>query len=150
MNWKKLLCAGLSGALLTGALAGCGTTDSQPSATPAADDIAYQATGLPRDTVLFTVDGREVTTDQYLYWLLTSISTAKNAGYLADDSAWEEEIEGTPPPTTSSRMPRISASCTPRWPTTPKRRGPPSPRSSGPRPRSSWSRWAVCMRCTTA
>lgn len=96
MNWKKLLCAGLSGALLTGALAGCSTTDSQPSATPAADDIAYQATGLPRDTVLFTVDGRDVTADQYLYWLLTSISTAKNAGYLADDTAWEEEIEGTP------------------------------------------------------
>ena len=94
MNWKKLLCAGLSGALLTGAMAGCGAAEPQP--TPAADDIAYQATGLSRDTVLFTVDGREVTADQYLYWLLTSISTAKSAGYLADDEAWEEEIEGQP------------------------------------------------------
>ena len=94
MNWKKLLCAGLSGALLAGAMAGCSTAEPQP--TPAADDIAYQATGLSRDTVLFTVDGREVTADQYLYWLLTSISTAKSAGYLADDEAWEEEIEGQP------------------------------------------------------
>ena len=96
MNWKKTLCAGLSGALLLGAMAGCGTSDAQPTATPAADDVAYQAIGLPRDTVLFTVDGRDVTADQYLYWLLTSISTAKNAGYLADDDAWEEEIEGQP------------------------------------------------------
>lgn len=94
MNWKKLLCAGLSGALLAGAMAGCGAAEPQP--TPAAYDIAYQATGLSRDTVLFTVDGREVTADQYLYWLLTSISTAKSAGYLADDEAWEEEIEGQP------------------------------------------------------
>lgn len=94
MNWKKLLCAGLSGALLTGAMAGCSTADPQP--TPAADDIAYQATGISRDTVLFTVDGRDVTADQYLYWLLTSISEAKNAGYLADDEAWEETIEDQP------------------------------------------------------
>ena len=57
MNWKKLLCAGLSGALLAGAMAGCGAAEPQP--TPAADDIAYQATGLSRDTVLFTVDGPE-------------------------------------------------------------------------------------------
>ena len=94
MNWKKLLCAGLSGALLTGAMAGCSTADPQP--TPAADDIAYQATGISRDTVLFTVDGRDVTADQYLYWLLTSISEAKKAGYLADDEAWEETIEDQP------------------------------------------------------
>ena len=94
MNWKKLLCAGLSGALLIGAMAGCSTADPQP--TPAADDIAYQATGLARDTVLFTVDGRDVTADQYLYWLLTSISEAKSAGYLADDEAWEDTIEDQP------------------------------------------------------
>ena len=94
MNWKKLLCAGLSGALLIGAMAGCSTADPQP--TPAADDIAYQATGLARDTVLFTVDGRDVTADQYLYWLLTSISEAKSAGYLADDEDWEETIEDQP------------------------------------------------------
>lgn len=93
MNWKKILCAGLSGALLLGA-AGC--SNAEPTPTPAADDIAYQAAGIPRDTVLFTVDGREVTADQYLYWLLTSISEAKNAGYLADDAAWEEEIDGQP------------------------------------------------------
>ena len=94
MKWNKLLCAGLSGALLAGALTGCAA--GEPTPTPAADDIAYQATGIPRDTVLFRVNGRDVVADQYLYWLLTSISTAKNMGYLADDEAWEEEIDGTP------------------------------------------------------
>ena len=101
MKWNRLLCAGLSGALLLGALTGCSNgnpapAETTPAATPAADDIAYQATGLTRDTVLFTVDGRDVTADQYLYWLLTSISTAKSMGYLADDEAWEETIEDAP------------------------------------------------------
>ncbi len=94
MNWKKLLCAGLAGALLTGALAGCTTTE--PAPTPDPGDIAYQAAGITRDTVLFTVDGTEVTADEYLFWLLNSISTAKTAGYLSDDAAWEEELEGAP------------------------------------------------------
>lgn len=98
MNWKKLLCAGLSGALLLGALAGCSDkpADPTPAGTPAADDVAYQAAGITRDTVLFTADGENVVADEYLYWLLNSIAIAKNSGYLADDSAWEEEIEGTP------------------------------------------------------
>ena len=98
MNWKKLLCAGLSGALLLGALTGCSDkpADPTPAGTPAADDVAYQAAGITRDTVLFTADGENVVADEYLYWLLNSIAIAKNSGYLADDTAWEEEIEGTP------------------------------------------------------
>ncbi|MEQ2456688.1 peptidylprolyl isomerase [Flavonifractor hominis] len=93
MKLKKLLCAGLSGALLVGALAGCGT--QEPQSTPAPDDVAYQAAGITRDTVLFSVDGTDVTADEYLFWLLSSISTAKQDGYLSDDTAWEEEIDGT-------------------------------------------------------
>ena len=93
---KKLpaLCA--AGALLLGLLAGCAGGDPTPTATPAADDIAYQAAGITRDTVLFTVDGTDVTADEYLFWLLSSVTTAKQLGYLADDEAWEEEIEGVP------------------------------------------------------
>lgn len=94
MKLKKLLCAGLSGALLVGALAGCGT--QEPKSTPAPDDIAYQAAGITRDTVLFSVDGTDVTADEYLFWLLSSVATAKQDGYLGDDTAWEEEIDGTP------------------------------------------------------
>ena len=98
MNWKKLLCAGLSGALLLGALTGCSDkpADPTPAGTPAADDVAYQTAGITRDTVLFTADGEEAVADEYLYWLLNAIAVAKNSGYLSDDTAWEEEIEGTP------------------------------------------------------
>lgn len=98
MNWNKLLCVGLSGALLLGALAGCSDqpADATPAGTPAADDIAYQTAGITRDTVLFTADGENVVADEYLYWLLNAIAQAKNSGYLADDTAWEEEIDGTP------------------------------------------------------
>ena len=87
MNWKRSLCAGLAAALLAGALAGCtAPSDVQPTpqSTPAADDIAYQAVGITRDTVLFTADGAQVTADDYLYWLLNAIAMAKNSGYLAD------------------------------------------------------------------
>lgn len=98
MNWKQLLCAGLSGALLLGGLAGCSDqpADPTPAGTPAADDIAYQTAGITRDTVLYTADGEDVVADEYLYWLLNAVAQAKNSGYLADDTAWEEEIDGTP------------------------------------------------------
>lgn len=97
MNWKKLLCAGLSGALLLGTLTGCTQpTDPTPTGTPAADDVAYQTAGITRDTVLFTANGEDAVADEYLYWLLNAVAQAKNSGYLADDDAWEEEIDGTP------------------------------------------------------
>ncbi|MCI8527499.1 MAG: peptidylprolyl isomerase [Oscillospiraceae bacterium] len=92
---KKLLGLSLAGALLVGALAGCGNSPA-PAATPGPEDIAYQAVGLARDTVLFTVDGADVTADGYLFWLLSSIGKAKQSGYLADDAAWSGEINGMP------------------------------------------------------
>ena len=92
MNAKQLLCAGLSGALLLAGLTAC----APQAAEPDPGDVAYQTAGISRDTVLFTVDGTDVTADQYLFWLLQSVAAAKQAGYLADDGAWEEEIEGRP------------------------------------------------------
>ena len=92
MNWRTLLCGGLAAALLAGC-AGQAPAPT-PAATPAADDIAYQVSGLPRDTVLFTAGGAEVTADNYLYWLFNAIALTKTSGYLADDAAWEEEIDG--------------------------------------------------------
>ena len=96
MKLKRLLCAGLCGALLLTSLAACGAP--APGGAEEADpgDIAYQAAGIPRDTVLFTVDDAGVTADEYLFWLLQSVMTAKMSGYLADDAAWEEEIGGIP------------------------------------------------------
>ena len=95
---KKLLGLAVAGALLTGVLAGCGTSNPSPapSATPDPDDIAYQAAGITRDTVLFTVDGKDVTADEYLFWLLGSINDAQQNGYLATDEDWNGEIDGVP------------------------------------------------------
>ena len=92
MKLNRLLCAGVCGAVLLAGLSAC--APEAPQADP--DDIAYQAAGISRDTVLFTVDGTEVTADEYLFWLLQSVAAAKQSGYLADDNAWEEEINGAP------------------------------------------------------
>ena len=92
MKLNRLLCTGVCGAVLLAGLSAC--APEAPQADP--DDIAYQAAGISRDTVLFTVDGTEVTADEYLFWLLQSVAAAKQSGYLADDNAWEEEINGTP------------------------------------------------------
>lgn len=94
-KWKKCLCAGVIGALLLSLAAGC-SGDAAPSATPDPDDVAYQTAGISRDTVLFTVDGTEVTADEYLFWLLNSITDAQYNGYLAEDADWTGEIEGVP------------------------------------------------------
>lgn len=88
MNVKQFLCAGITGALLAVGLTACvsGTPEVDPS------DVAYQTAGVTRDTVLSTVDGTEVTVDKYLFWLLQSVASAKQSGYLANDDAWEEEL----------------------------------------------------------
>ncbi len=91
MNWKKYLCAGMAAALLAGTLGGC----AEEAKTPDPGDIAYQTAGISRDTVLFTVDGTQVTADEYLFWLLNSITEAQYNGYLADDEAWAGEIDGS-------------------------------------------------------
>ena len=92
MNVKQFLCAGMTGALLVAGLTACapGAPEVDPS------DVAYQTAGVTRDTVLFTVDGTEVTADEDLFWLLQSVASAKQSGYLADDDAWEEELNGVP------------------------------------------------------
>ena len=78
MNVKQFLCAGMTGALLVAGLTACapGAPEVDPS------DVAYQTAGVTRDTVLFTVDGTEVTADEYLFWLLQSVASAKQSGYL--------------------------------------------------------------------
>ena len=91
-HMKRLLGLVLAGALMVGVLTGCG----EQNTTPAADDIAYQTAGISRDTVLFTVDGADVTADEYLFWLLGAITEAQQNGYLTTDESWAGEIEGVP------------------------------------------------------
>jgi len=82
----------LAGALALALLAGCGS--AKPGAD--ADDLAYQAADLKRDSALLTVDGETVTAEEYLFWLVNAISQRKKLGSLANDSAWEETLNGTP------------------------------------------------------
>lgn len=86
---KKLLSVALAAALALGALAGC--AKEQPR--PADDDLVYKTLGMPRDTVLLTVDGHGVSAEEYLFWLVNGIAEQKGAGNLADDAAWDADIE---------------------------------------------------------
>lgn len=86
---RKLLSVALAGALVMGALAGC-----QADKKPAADDITYQTSGIARDTVLATVDGQPITAEEIFFWLGQSVVYQKEQGNLADDAAWEGEIDG--------------------------------------------------------
>lgn len=89
---KKILGAALSGALLIGAMAGCAqtaadptssvspspTVSATPSESPAAQfgdfdletpDVTMALLGFPGTTTVMTVDGAEVSAEEYLYWL---------------------------------------------------------------------------------
>lgn len=86
---KKLLSLALCAALVLGALAGCAPKETAPDP----DDMVYKTLGMTRDTVLLTVDGHGVTAEEYLFWLLNSVLTQMQYGNLADDAAWDGQIE---------------------------------------------------------
>ncbi len=66
-KFSRIAALVLSAALLTGCLSGC---DSPSAATTEpADDVVQQLVGIPGDTVMMTVGGKEVTAETYLYWL---------------------------------------------------------------------------------
>lgn len=94
---KKIIALLLSVLLIAAALTGCVGTGSEATSSPAADDVIYQMMGITRDTVLLTVNGKEVTAEQYLFWLGQSIAQMdQTAQYLGKDGIdWEEEDSGT-------------------------------------------------------
>ena len=62
---KRVIGLSLSGAIAAAALTGCGQSSvPEPTATIDPSDMAYQVTGLTRNTTLFTVDGREVPVEE--------------------------------------------------------------------------------------
>ena len=69
----RMLGVALSAAVLSSALAGCGSTAATftelplPSEVP--EDIIMTAAGIARDTPLLTVDGAEVPAEELLYWV---------------------------------------------------------------------------------
>jgi len=95
---KRVIGLSLSGAIAAAALTGCGQSSvPEPTATIDPSDMAYQVTGLTRNTTLFTVNGREVPVEEYLFWLMQAITEQQQYNYyLLTDESWDGQIEGTP------------------------------------------------------
>lgn len=89
---RQKMCAGLAGVMLAASMAGCQSKPETPA--PGGDDVAYRLAGIPRDSVLIQVDGQPITAEEYLFWLGQSIYYQRQMGNLADDAAWEAELEG--------------------------------------------------------
>lgn len=85
---KSLACVLLSGALLMGGLAGCTKKPAENQATPTpsasasaspapsvsvplveTEDAIQTILGFPRDSAVLTIDGKEVSAEDFLYWL---------------------------------------------------------------------------------
>ena len=60
---KKIFCLALTLALGICCLGGCGKSGASETG------LYYEASGIPSDKVLLTVDGWEVTAQEYFYWL---------------------------------------------------------------------------------
>ncbi|MCD7946970.1 MAG: peptidylprolyl isomerase [Oscillospiraceae bacterium] len=79
---KKAIGLMLTGALAVGCLAGC-TAQNE-------DDIVYQVTGYTRDTAVATVNGQDLSAEEYIYWMLYVTSQMG----ITDDASWEQDIDG--------------------------------------------------------
>lgn len=102
MKYKKnVLGITLAAALLMTSLAGCGSAedtsvggDTADSSTVVGDasseivDRALQYSGLPKDTVVMTVDGVDVTAEAYIFWIIDFA----NAYYYYYDDFWNEPM----------------------------------------------------------
>lgn len=81
----------IAGALALALLAGC-SAKTPVGLVADADDIAYQAADLRRDAELLTVDGAAIPAEKYLFWLASSIQTAKQYMELETDEDWAETM----------------------------------------------------------
>lgn len=81
----------LAGALALTLLAGCGGGGMDVVADP--DDMAFQVTGIAGDSALLTVDGESVTTEEYLFWLLSAVESYQMYGFLEGETVWDEPFQ---------------------------------------------------------
>lgn len=95
---KMLTALILSALLLTASLAGCSLpgASASPTPSPTGEDVIQDLTGLSRDTILFTVNGRGVAAEEYLFWLSQTISYMDQyAKYLGETGInWDEDMSG--------------------------------------------------------
>ncbi|MBQ1351889.1 MAG: hypothetical protein IIY71_04115, partial [Oscillospiraceae bacterium] len=89
--WKKTCCAILTICLLASSLAGCSFISGSTS-----DDVLQKAIGIPKDTVMMTVNGTDITAEVLCYWVNSSVNYLKQQQYNYKDVVWTDEIEGTP------------------------------------------------------
>lgn len=97
MKLGKKLTAVLGALALTATLSGCEILGAQasPAPTPAVD-LTQELAGIPRDTVVFTVNGVAVTVEEYLFWLAQTVNYMDQyAQYLGEAGInWEEDMSG--------------------------------------------------------
>lgn len=97
MKLGKKLTAVLGALALTATLSGCEILGAQasPAPTPAVD-LTQELAGIPRDTVVFTVNGVAVTAEEYLFWLAQTVNYMDQyAQYLGEAGInWEEDMSG--------------------------------------------------------
>ena len=100
----------LAGAMMLTALAGCSsstdtadasesttevTTEVTSNALPVGSDMCLAVAGIEKDTVVLTINGLDVSAEQYLFWLVSTI--AENEYYFGTeitDEMWATEQDG--------------------------------------------------------
>lgn len=81
----------IAGALALALLAGC-SAKTPGGLVADADDMAYQVADIRRDAELLTVNGAPIAAEKYLFWLASSIQTAKQYMELETDEDWAETM----------------------------------------------------------
>lgn len=92
---SKGVCAVLSAVLLCSAL-GCerDIAKSPEPAEPNFQNVVLPGTQIPKNAVLLTVNGKEITADLYYYWLNYSIDYLEYYGGYQNGLDWSDTIDG--------------------------------------------------------
>lgn len=97
MKLGKKLTAVLGALALTATLSGCDILGVQASPAPTPTvDLTQELAGIPRDTVVFTVNGVAVSAEEYLFWLTQTVNYMDQySQYLGEAGInWEEDMSG--------------------------------------------------------
>ncbi len=97
MKTRKAVALFLSVLLTAGMFSGCSLAGTGTAASPTQEnDVIEQLAGMPADTVLLTVNGKEVTAEEYLFWLSQSVGYMDQyAQYMGQQGIdWTQDVSG--------------------------------------------------------